>query len=183
MLATPDALEQVVFGDEGLALALGPGQVFIDMSTVGPATVGEVVSENSEQYTNHARCSAGTDANQALTTARGSLSVELDRYGWLANQNSRQHAQDEFGSSKRYELTDKISSPRVFDVARLGDSAFVSVDAPHESDRTDHRTTLTLEVLAGDRTLRLFYIASPTTEELAVSAAVTVARALLGALR
>src|SRR2546423_932896 len=36
------ALEQVVFGDEGLALALGPGQVFIDMSTVGPRTVGEV---------------------------------------------------------------------------------------------------------------------------------------------
>jgi 3-hydroxyisobutyrate dehydrogenase-like beta-hydroxyacid dehydrogenase len=42
MLATPDALEQVVFGEEGLALALGPGQVFIDMSTVGPRTVGEV---------------------------------------------------------------------------------------------------------------------------------------------
>jgi len=42
MLATPDALEQVVFGDEGLALALGPGQVLIDMSTVGPRTVGEV---------------------------------------------------------------------------------------------------------------------------------------------
>jgi 3-hydroxyisobutyrate dehydrogenase-like beta-hydroxyacid dehydrogenase len=42
MLATPDALEQVLFGDEGLAVALGPGQVFIDMSTVGPQTVGEV---------------------------------------------------------------------------------------------------------------------------------------------
>jgi 3-hydroxyisobutyrate dehydrogenase-like beta-hydroxyacid dehydrogenase len=42
MLATPDALERVVFGDEGLAFALGPGQVFIDMSTVGPQTVGEV---------------------------------------------------------------------------------------------------------------------------------------------
>src|SRR3989454_6163394 len=42
MLATPDALEQVAFGDEGLACALGPGQVFIDMSTVGPLTVGEV---------------------------------------------------------------------------------------------------------------------------------------------
>ena len=42
MLATPDALEQVVFGDEGLALGLGPGQVFVDMSTVGPRTVGEV---------------------------------------------------------------------------------------------------------------------------------------------
>jgi 3-hydroxyisobutyrate dehydrogenase-like beta-hydroxyacid dehydrogenase len=48
MLATPDALEQVAFGDEGLALALGPGQVFIDMSTVGPATVGEVAARLPE---------------------------------------------------------------------------------------------------------------------------------------
>ena len=49
MLATPDALEQVVFGDEGLALALGPGQVFIDMSTVGPETVGEVAARLPER--------------------------------------------------------------------------------------------------------------------------------------
>jgi 3-hydroxyisobutyrate dehydrogenase len=42
MLATPEALEQVVFGEEGLAPALGPGQVLIDMSTVGPGMVGEV---------------------------------------------------------------------------------------------------------------------------------------------
>ena len=39
MLATPDALEQVLFGAEGLAAALSPGQVFIDMSTVGPEEV------------------------------------------------------------------------------------------------------------------------------------------------
>ena len=36
MLATPDALEEVLFGDGGLALGLRPGQVLIDMSTVGP---------------------------------------------------------------------------------------------------------------------------------------------------
>ncbi|HEX9458307.1 MAG TPA: NAD(P)-dependent oxidoreductase [Thermoanaerobaculia bacterium] len=35
MLATPEALEQVLFGSEGLATALSPGQVLIDMSTVG----------------------------------------------------------------------------------------------------------------------------------------------------
>jgi 3-hydroxyisobutyrate dehydrogenase-like beta-hydroxyacid dehydrogenase len=39
MLATPEALEQVLFGTEGLAPALSPGQVFIDMSTVGPDEV------------------------------------------------------------------------------------------------------------------------------------------------
>jgi len=39
MLATPDALEQVLFGTDGLAPALSPGQVLIDMSTVGPDEV------------------------------------------------------------------------------------------------------------------------------------------------
>ena len=39
MLATPEALEQVLFGSEGLAPALSPGQVLIDMSTVGPDEV------------------------------------------------------------------------------------------------------------------------------------------------
>jgi 3-hydroxyisobutyrate dehydrogenase len=39
MLATPEALEQVLFGSEGLASALSPGQVLIDMSTVGPDEV------------------------------------------------------------------------------------------------------------------------------------------------
>jgi 3-hydroxyisobutyrate dehydrogenase-like beta-hydroxyacid dehydrogenase len=36
MLATPEAVEQVLFGADGLAPALGPGQVLIDMSTIGP---------------------------------------------------------------------------------------------------------------------------------------------------
>jgi 3-hydroxyisobutyrate dehydrogenase-like beta-hydroxyacid dehydrogenase len=36
MLATPEALEQVLFETGGLAPALSPGQVMIDMSTVGP---------------------------------------------------------------------------------------------------------------------------------------------------
>src|SRR5713226_2089738 len=39
MLATPEALEQVLFGTAGLAPALSPGQVLIDMSTVGPDEV------------------------------------------------------------------------------------------------------------------------------------------------
>ena len=39
MLATPEALEQVLFGADGLAHALSPGQVLIDMSTVGPGEV------------------------------------------------------------------------------------------------------------------------------------------------
>jgi 3-hydroxyisobutyrate dehydrogenase-like beta-hydroxyacid dehydrogenase len=36
MLATPDALDDVLFGSDGLAARLSPGQTWIDMSTVGP---------------------------------------------------------------------------------------------------------------------------------------------------
>src|SRR6202158_1741924 len=44
MLATPEALEQVLFGTAGLAPALLPGQALIDMSTVGPAEVRSVAA-------------------------------------------------------------------------------------------------------------------------------------------
>jgi 3-hydroxyisobutyrate dehydrogenase len=44
MLATPEALEQVLFGTAGLAAALSPGQVLIDMSTVGPDEVRSVAA-------------------------------------------------------------------------------------------------------------------------------------------
>ena len=36
MLTNPEALEQVLFGPDGLAGGLAPGQTLIDMSTVGP---------------------------------------------------------------------------------------------------------------------------------------------------
>jgi 3-hydroxyisobutyrate dehydrogenase-like beta-hydroxyacid dehydrogenase len=42
MLADPSALEQVLFGPDGLAAALGPGQVLVEMSTVGPDEVRSV---------------------------------------------------------------------------------------------------------------------------------------------
>jgi 3-hydroxyisobutyrate dehydrogenase-like beta-hydroxyacid dehydrogenase len=44
MLATPDALEQVLFGTGELAHALSRGQVLIDMSTVGPDEVRSVAA-------------------------------------------------------------------------------------------------------------------------------------------
>ena len=44
MLATPQALTDVVLGEHGLVRALGPGQVYIDMSTVGPHTVRSIAA-------------------------------------------------------------------------------------------------------------------------------------------
>src|SRR5258706_2152163 len=48
MVATPEALQEVVLGENGLANALGPGQVYIDMSTVGPDTVGLIAARLPE---------------------------------------------------------------------------------------------------------------------------------------
>ena len=45
MLATPEALTEVVLGEHGLMKGLGPGQVYIDMSTVGPHTVRSIAAQ------------------------------------------------------------------------------------------------------------------------------------------
>jgi 3-hydroxyisobutyrate dehydrogenase-like beta-hydroxyacid dehydrogenase len=44
MLSTPEALEQVLFGSGGLAPALSPDQILIDMSTVGPDEIRSVAA-------------------------------------------------------------------------------------------------------------------------------------------
>jgi 3-hydroxyisobutyrate dehydrogenase-like beta-hydroxyacid dehydrogenase len=44
MLATPEAVEEVLFGTEGLVQGLGPGQILIEMSTIGPAAVHSLAS-------------------------------------------------------------------------------------------------------------------------------------------
>lgn len=44
MLATPEAVEEVLFGGEGLVHGLGPGQILIEMSTIGPTAVHSLAS-------------------------------------------------------------------------------------------------------------------------------------------
>ncbi|MDQ6726712.1 MAG: NAD(P)-dependent oxidoreductase [Actinomycetota bacterium] len=44
MLADPGALEEVVFGPEGVAAGLAPGSTLIDMSTVGPDVVRDLAA-------------------------------------------------------------------------------------------------------------------------------------------
>ena len=48
MLATPEALMDVVLGERGLLKGLGPSQVYIDMSTVGPHTVRSIAAQSPE---------------------------------------------------------------------------------------------------------------------------------------
>ncbi len=42
MLATPEAVDEVLFGPSGLAETLVPGQILIEMSTIGPKAFGSV---------------------------------------------------------------------------------------------------------------------------------------------
>jgi len=51
MLADPEALEAVVFGESGIAAALVPGQVLIDMSTVGVDAFRSVADRLPETVT------------------------------------------------------------------------------------------------------------------------------------
>ena len=51
MLATPEALQQVVFGDDGLASVLRSGQIFIEMSTVGPQTIRKIAPRLADGVT------------------------------------------------------------------------------------------------------------------------------------
>jgi 3-hydroxyisobutyrate dehydrogenase-like beta-hydroxyacid dehydrogenase len=44
MLATPEAVEEVLFGREGLVKGLAAGQILIEMSTIGPAAVHSLAS-------------------------------------------------------------------------------------------------------------------------------------------
>ena len=44
MVATPQALEGVLFGPNGLATGLRPGQILIDMSTIGPSAFRSLAS-------------------------------------------------------------------------------------------------------------------------------------------
>ena len=45
MLATPEALTEVVLGEHGLMKGFGQSQVYIDMSTVGPHTVRSIAAK------------------------------------------------------------------------------------------------------------------------------------------
>jgi 3-hydroxyisobutyrate dehydrogenase-like beta-hydroxyacid dehydrogenase len=51
MLADPQALERVLFAGDGVVGALRPGQWLIDMSTVGPDTIGSVRRRLPDQVT------------------------------------------------------------------------------------------------------------------------------------
>jgi 3-hydroxyisobutyrate dehydrogenase-like beta-hydroxyacid dehydrogenase len=51
MVASPAALQQVLFGEDGVVGALSPGQVLVDMSTVGPEVISSVAARLPSRIT------------------------------------------------------------------------------------------------------------------------------------
>jgi 3-hydroxyisobutyrate dehydrogenase-like beta-hydroxyacid dehydrogenase len=50
MLASPQAVEEVAFGDDGVVAGLGPGSTFVEMSTIGPEAVHALRAKLSVDY-------------------------------------------------------------------------------------------------------------------------------------
>ena len=48
MVANTDALRAVTSGSEGIIAGMGPGKIYVDMSTVSPAASREIASKISE---------------------------------------------------------------------------------------------------------------------------------------
>ena len=73
MLTTPEALKEVVLDSEhGLVRALGPGQVYIDVSTVGPNTVRSIAARFPQGVAASTRPSGAASAKPPKAASRSS---------------------------------------------------------------------------------------------------------------
>jgi len=82
MLANPTALTEVVLGEHGLAKGLGVGQVYIDMSTVGPHTVRSIAAQLPEGVATvdaPVRGSIGQAAEGRLEIFAGATDKDFER--------------------------------------------------------------------------------------------------------
>jgi len=82
MVATPEALRTVVLGENGLAQALAPGHVYIDMSTVGPDTVRSIAARLPQGVgvvDAPVRGSVGQAAEGRLDVLAGGSDEDLER--------------------------------------------------------------------------------------------------------
>lgn len=154
------------------------------LDRVVPARKVESIESENRDYANRATCNVSTDSEQAASTAQAYLSIELVSHGGWSSSSAESRAQDDFASMKQYRLTDD-GPPRyrIADVRRIGDSAYAGVREADEYHRQQRRSSLLVAVLRDDVELMVHYGASPTTDDLALSAAVAVTRALLGGLR
>jgi hypothetical protein len=115
-------------------------------------------------------CRAGTSYRRPVTA---SLRVEVSRYGRYLDYPPPEHAKRDFIARKN--VHSKVSTNSVFDVAGLGQSAFLEVD-PYPSGAT---VQASVYVLRGDVLISVEYSASPSSGDLVTAAAVAVSRRVM----
>jgi hypothetical protein len=176
------------------AFAAPPRRVPSDVCALVPADLlarvvpagktANVTAENDGAPTNKAECTVATDRDHATTTARASLSISLSRHGDGGLRTSEDHSQHEFALFKRMRMANESSTRyRVFDLSKLGDSAYLAVEELSQSQRDAQNSSVEVSVLRKDIELTVRYFASPTDDALSSSAVVAVARALMDVLQ
>lgn len=126
-------------------------------------------------YTSYAYCTVDTDTKKARSTAEGSLDLELQRHGSVAD-SPREEARDDFESGcENYGDTPNLYG-RLRTVDGVGERACAAVS---EEDGT---ATVHLLVLAGADYLNVTYRAEPSNAERALAGAKTVANNILARL-
>jgi hypothetical protein len=155
------------------------------LARVVPAgKVANVTAQNDGAPTNKAECTVATDRDQATTTARATLSISLTRHGDTTLRTSEDHSQHDFALFKRMRMANESRTRyHVFDLSKLGDSAYLAVEEPTQSQRDEQNSRVEVSVLRNDIELTVRYFASPTDDALSSSATVAVARALMDALK
>jgi hypothetical protein len=121
-----------------------------------------------------------TSANPPSEAATGSLDLTLNRFARSNANSAAGRAQTDFAAGKRRALA---GAPAVHDIADLGDSAYVTVSGVTSTDGSHLFAGASVRVLFDNADLEVSFFGADSTTPLAMSAAVTVARALIGQLR
>lgn len=177
----------------GLAAAVGswlPGMLFDQDPAASPRDPCALIAEktlalvvpspkvtrseasNDGPYTTYGYCDVETDSDRATSSARAWLSVDIERSGSVGYLGPAESARHDFTFSKRYS---RDEGDRLSDVRNLGDSAYVQIEA--DEDEED-QWSVRLHVLAGSDEIEVGYSAGPTDDELALAAAIAVARSV-----
>jgi hypothetical protein len=129
------------------------------------------------------RCFESSDvvyADPEPEITSGALDLTLSRFGASFDGSGGQRARADFTSTKQHWLAGGLP---VRDIAGLGDSAYVVLGGVTSSDGSHLFAAATVGVLFGNADVDVSYTAGRSTTPLAMSAAVSVARTLIGQLR
>jgi hypothetical protein len=169
-----------------------PGAVPADLCSLVPADLLARVVPSALQQERRVTTNSPEAISDCITTSHpnlpeppedfrtGLLDLRLGRFAGSGRDTSARHAEELFVTEKQ----SSMDRPAVVgDLAGLGDSAYLVVDVVTTSDGSHLQSAATVTVLFDDMVLDVNYSAQPSTQADVNSAAVEVARALVGRLR